>query len=380
MAIELRPDHADAHNNLGVIYYQFGNAPRAAQLHRKAIELRPGLASAYNNLSNALLAMGDTDGAMSACREALSRDANCAEAHLNLGLLLLMTGDFANGWDEYEWRWKIAPLSQQAPRTSRPLWDGSPLDGKRILLYDEQGFGDTIQFIRFVPRVIDLGAKIILACQREMLPLLAGMEGIEHLVAKDMTCPEFDLHCPIQSLPRVLKVTLDTAAGHPPYLHADPKRIALWRDRLGQDDGRLKVGLIWAGRNTPDPFRSMPPAELAPLADVAGVRWISLQTGEAARQITSAGFTIEQWTSELKDFAETAALIANLDRVVTIDTAAAHLAAAMGKSTWVLLKSAADWRWMRDRTDSPWYPSMRLFRQERAGDWKGPIAAVAQAL
>jgi tetratricopeptide (TPR) repeat protein len=380
MAIELRPNHAEAHNNLGVIHYQFGDAEQAVELHRKAIELQPHLASAYNNLSNALLALGDVDGALNACREALARDANFAPAHLSLGMLLLMNGDFTQGFEEYEWRWKLMPLALQAPRTSRPFWDGGPLDGKRILIYDEQGFGDTIQFVRFLPRVNERGGKILLACQREMLPLLSGMKGIENVFAKDSLCPEFDVHCPLLSLPRVLKLTLENIAGPEAYISAEAQRQERWKERLGEHDGRLKVGLVWAGRDTPDLRRCMALGEMAPLAQVAGVRFISLQTGHAARQIASAGFSVGNWTGELTDFAETAGLIANLDLVVTIDTAAAHLAAAMGKPTWILLKSAADWRWMKDRSDSPWYPTARLFRQERRGEWSAPISAAAEAL
>jgi tetratricopeptide (TPR) repeat protein len=380
-AMRLRPDYAHAYNNLGILAFRFGQPDKAEQLSRKAISLLPHYPEAYNNLSNALGALGKYDEALQACRISLEQKPDFEEGHLNLGLLSLTLGDFPLGWAEYEWRWRVKQFGFASIEFDQPHWDGTELNGRRILIHDEQAFGDTIQFIRYVPMIQSRGGKVILACHPELLSLLRRMEGIEEAVAKKDAWPSFDVHCPLLSLPRVLGTTLDNIPARTPYLFAEQQKTKKWADRLADDPGSFKVGLAWAGRNYPDPFRTIPVKHLAALAGVGGVRWISLQTGDAAKQAEiPAELKLTDNSAELNTFDDTAALIANLDLVITIDTAVAHLAGAMGKPTWVLLKSAADWRWLIARQDSPWYPTMRLFRQPRMGDWDAVVKVAANQL
>jgi len=313
-------------------------------------------------------------------RNVLARNPDDPQAHWSLALIHLSRGEFEQGWHHYEWRWRVKELRMRR-RTEAPQWDGGPLDGRTILLHNEQGFGDTIQFVRYLPEVIRRGGKIILACQRELFSLLESMPQIHQCVPNDQPAPAHDVCCPLLGLPGLFKTRLDNIPADIPYLKADPARSARWRDRLPHD-GRKKIGLVWAGRpaHPNDLNRSVTLQSLAPLAEVAHAHFISLQTGQAARQTSSAPMPLTNWSDELTDFAETAALIANLDQVICVDTAVAHLAGAMGKPVWVLLPFISDWRWMVGRHDSPWYPTMRLFRQQRVGDWQSPIARLAQEL
>jgi hypothetical protein len=314
-----------------------------------------------------------------AFEKAITLRADYALAHWNLGLILLSLGDFQRGWAEYEWRWR-RPEYARHDHFKRPRWDGTQLGRRRILLHTEQGFGDVIQFIRFVPKVVERGGKVILACHSELRRLLSKIEGVQQWIDPGETLPEFDVHCPLMSLPKVFGTTVQTVPGQAPYLAAGAELAERWRERVEGLPGR-KVGLAWAGRpgHGNDRNRSIRLNQLEKLGIVAGVSFVSLQKGEAARQQTP-GLTITDWTADLNDFADTAALIANLDLVIAVDTAVAHLAGALGKPVWVLLPFVPDWRWMLDREDSPWYPTMRLFRQPAIGDWETPISRIVEAL
>ncbi len=285
------------------------------------------------------------------------------------------------GWPEYEWRWRRQDASP--PALTQPLWDGSSLQGKSILLYPEQGLGDTLQFIRYAPLVKQTGATVIVQCQPPLLRLLATCAGIDRLLPEGADLPPFDVQAPLLSLPRILRTTLASIPANIPYLSADPDLRARWRQSLsGVAD--FKVGIAWQGNpgHKRDRQRSVPLAAFAPLAEAPGVRLVSLQKGPGHEQLTELAerLRVLDLTDELEDFADTAALLSNLDLVITVDTAVAHLAGAMGIPVWVALPIVPDWRWLLERQDSPWYPTMRLFRQTAWGDWAGVFERLTGAL
>jgi Flp pilus assembly protein TadD len=386
-ALELRPGYAEAYSNLGLILGKQRRTGESIAAHQRALELRPGVPDIHVNLGSALVAAGRPHDALAEYRRALEIQSDHAMAHWNLGLTLLLLGDYAQGWPEYEWRHAAAGAGS-GRRFPGPQWDGSDLAGRNILLYNEQGLGDMIQFARYVPLVAGRGGRVLLECGPELAPLMGRLQGVAELVDRGAVLPAGAAHCSLMSLPRVFGTSLETIPSRVPYLAAEAQKIAQWRDRLdgtndqGQEKPVLNVGLVWAGRPRPNPHRSIGLPALASLGGIAGVRLISLQKGEASKEAQAAplGMRLTDWTAELNDFGDTAALIANLDLVISIDSAAAHLAGAMGKAAWVMLTFDADWRWLLGRWDSPWYPKMRLFRQEEIGDWTRPIAEVAASL
>jgi tetratricopeptide (TPR) repeat protein len=379
-AVAMRPDLAESHYNLGLALEKNRQSELAADSFRKALAIQPKMHQAHANLGVSLSELGHTDDAEAAFRAAMEIRPDYANAHWNLGLSLLRKGDFQNGWPEYEWRWKVDEFAPPI-RFTRPRWDGTDLRGRRILIYGEQGFGDVIQFIRYLPQVSARGGRVLVACHPSLHRLFKDFTSVQQWVAADQSMPSHDVYCPLISLPRLFGTTLENIPANIPYLTADPELTQQWQTRLPPAT-RPRVGLVWAGRHTPDPDRSVPIEYLSPLAQVSSVQFISLQKGIAPEKAQSVGamLNMPDWTAELKHFADTAALIANLDLVITIDTAVAHLAGAMGKPTWVLLKRYPDWRWMLDRPDSAWYPTMRLFRQPQIGDWQTPIAQIVEAL
>jgi Flp pilus assembly protein TadD len=369
----------EVHRNLGLALKAAGQFDQAIECFNQVLTMNPAHIDAMNDLGTTLRDQGRLDDAEAAYRVAIAAKPDFGSSHWNLALLLLLRGKFEEGWVEYEWRRTVKEsglqrLGEHHPSLTQPRWDGSAAAGKRLYIYSEQGFGDTIQFIRYLPMVRATGAKIILACQTALVPLLKNLDSIEQCLPLKDSPPPFDTHCPLMSLPLIFKTTLSNIPADVPYLSADG---AEWRDRLPSDD-RRKIGLAWAGRRIPDPRRSIPSYRLTPLADVANIHWISLQ--KDAADGPPPGMQISDWTKELTDFSETAGLIANLDLVITIDTVVAHLAGAMGKPVWVLLPHAPNWRWMLNRADSPWYPTMRLFRQESPGDWQRPVRQIVQEL
>ncbi|MGD0461132.1 MAG: tetratricopeptide repeat-containing glycosyltransferase family protein [Tepidisphaeraceae bacterium] len=414
-AIQLNPNFAAYHGNLGAVYMKLSRLDEAEAALQRALQLDPSLPDAYYNLGGTLTEKGDFDRALSTLhrglalhpnwpqmynsigvtlricakydeaiasyRRAVSIQPDYAEGHWNLGLTLLLVGDFAAGWTQYEWRKKMPDVVR--PRNfTPPEWTGEKLDGKTILLHAEQGFGDTLQFIRYVPLVVERGGRVIVECPPELATVLRGVEGIQEIFVQGQTLPSFDTHRSIMSLPLTFGATAQTIPAKVPYLAVPADRIAAWRQRLG--DAPLGVGLVWAGgpQYSDDSRRSMRLEHFAPLAAVKSARFHLLQKGPAASQAATPppGMDLVNWAADLHDFVETAALITNLDLVISVDTSVAHLAGALGKPVWVLLPFVPDWRWMLNRDDSPWYPTMRLFRQPAAGDWATPIAQVVQAL
>jgi len=353
-------------------------APEALEVFQRCVKLRPTDAGAQLGLGTSLLELGQFHQALRQYDEVLRLDPDNAAAHSNIGHILLTLGDFARGWPEFEWRWRMPERQPLLRKLSKPMWKGEPLNGRRIFIFSEVGIGETINFVRYIPLVAERGGKVIFSCQKELRSLLANYPGVEHLVEPSQTPPEYDLFCGMVSLPAVFQTNLQTIPPIGPPFAIDPAAIERWKTRLA-GDARLKVGLVWSGnpRHPQNPPRSVRLAELAPLAQER-VRLISLQKNEAAAEIGPSGLPIEDWTAELTDFADTAALAANLDLIVSVDTAVAHLAAAMGRPVWTLMRG--DWRWQLDGSDTPWYPTMRLFRQKRLWDWSGPIADAAEAL
>jgi tetratricopeptide (TPR) repeat protein len=393
-AIALDPNYPEGHNNLGNSLREKGQLDEAVAAFRRAAEIRPDYAAALSNLANTLKDSGLLDEAIAVYDRAIALNPGSPNPHYSLSLALLARGDFQRGWEEYEWRWKCDVSSFPPRNFAQPGWDGSPLQDQTLLLYAEQGFGDAIQFLRFVPLAAKRAKKIVIECQTRLQRLFQANIANCQVVSAGQPLPSFDFHAPFLSLPRILRTASRDVPNAVPYLHADKQNIAYWHRRVEEADYsqptgslHLKIGIAWAGRPTHknDRNRSIDLAQLIPLAKIAGVRFFSLQKGDAAEQIktrirNSAEMDLVDWTAELNDFADTAALIANLDLVIAVDTAVAHLAGAMGKPVWVLLPSIPDWRWMLDRQDSPWYPSMRLFRKKNLGDWETVIANVADAL
>ncbi len=348
----------------------------------RALAARPGFPEALSNRGNSLLEFGRFDEAVASCDSAIALRPDYAQAHWNRSLIRLVQGELAEGFGEYEWRWKRAEIAPFAPSFRQPLWDGkSSLEGQTILLHAEQGLGDTIQFLRYVPLVAARGARIVLQVQPALVPLLSSLSTVTRLLPQGAELPPFDCHCPLLSLPLAFGTTLDTIPAEAPYLSVSPERIAAWRQRL--PDGPL-VGLAWSGNpeNRGDWKRSVPLADLRPLLSLRGVRFVSLQLDvRETDQVTLADCSdIVRLLEDTADFIETAAVVANLDLVVTVDTVIAHLAGALGKRVFVLLPSVPDWRWLLGRDDSPWYPTARLFRRRAGETWDPVVGRVRDAM
>ena len=380
-ALRRKPGLSDALANLGAILLQQQRRDEAEACCRQALEGNPDHPEAWNNLGSVLSVQQRFEEAAASYRRAIEGKPASANAHWNLALVLLRLGDFEAGWREYEWRWK---RRQTPPRSfQQPPWDGSPLGGRTILLHSEQGLEDTIQFIRYAPLVKQSGGSVVVECQAALARLLEGARGIDQLVAAGSLLPEFDVHAPLLSLPLLLGTTVETIPRQAHYLEVRPEMVERWRQRISSD-GRFKVGLAWAGNATHpnDQNRAFTPDQFAPLEGIPGVAFFSLQEGPQAGQLSAAppGLEITPLDEESRQITDTAAIILNLDLVITVDTLAAHLAGALGKPVWTLLSFVADWRWLLDREDSPWYPTMRLFRQPRPGDWKAVMERAREAL
>ena len=378
-----KPDDAYALNECGGLNMRLMRPQAALDCYERALAAAPGQAVLHINKGAALCAMHRFEAALASFAAAIAVEPDRAEAHYNAGLVRLRQGDFAAGWRGYEWRWRKPDWAGRRRNFRVPLWLGDqPLEGKVILLHAEQGFGDTIQFVRYVPLVARRGGKVILECPPELGGLLRDVEGISQLVVHGGALPPFDLQCPLMSLPLAFGTELATIPADIPYLRPDEQRVAQWRERLPQN-GRLRVGLCWAGssEHLNDHNRSIPLSRFADLFSVPGLDFISVQkdVSEAdAAFLRACG--VPQLGQGFDDFSDTAAVVSMLDLVVTVDTAVAHLAGAMGKAVALLLPFSPDWRWLIGRTDSPWYPTTRLFRQIAIGDWNGPLRQLRQAL
>jgi tetratricopeptide (TPR) repeat protein len=383
-ALALDPQFVQAHSNIGSMLREKGRLDEAITAYREALSIRPDLAEVQCNLGVTLADMGKFDEAMVAYDRAVRIQPDHAGAHWNRAATLLLRGDFALGLRDHEWRWQWRDFPSPRRAFQQPQWDGAPLNGRTILIYTEQGFGDAIQFVRYVPMVHAGGGRVILECQSELMRIFAGVEGVEHLIARGDPIPAFDVHCPLMSLPFAFKTSLETIPNEISYLSPMTADCEHWRKELGPADGRLRVGLAWAGNPQfkGDRTRSLKLEELAPLSDIEGVTFFSLQKGKAAEQANnpSKGMELVNLASKLNDFDDTAAAMSLMDLIITTDTSTAHLAGALGCPVLLILQFVPDWRWLLNRQDSPWYPTMRLFRQERRGDWETPIREVAAEL
>jgi tetratricopeptide (TPR) repeat protein len=377
-ALRLRPDYALAHNNLANILVELDDDEAAEFHYREAIRLRPDHAEAHNNFGTLLGKLGRLDDAEAFYRRAVELLPDYHEAHSNLGMTLLAAGKFEEGWRTYDTHRKI----EASKDLTGPQWAGENLDGRVLLIYAEQGYGDMIQFSRFLPLVGSL-ARVILEVPRELVELLAGLPGIDQIVARGDPLPPYDVHCALVSLPRWLDITVERFLGDSAYLSADSKKAQKWQNRVEALPG-LSVGLAWAGNPAlaPDRMRSIGLDRLGPLADISGVSFVSLQKGEAAQQTSSlpAGMKVHDWTAELHDFSDTAALISVLDLVITVDTSVVHLTGALGRPVWLLNRFNSCWRWQIDSESSPWYKTLRQFKQPELGDWASVVGKVKTAL
>jgi FkbM family methyltransferase len=385
-SLRLKPDYPTAYNNLGVALVAQGRLEEASETFERALALMPNDAVTHSNLSASLVRQGKFSEAEANSKQALSLNPNYAEAHKNQGIVWLLLGDFERGWPEYEWRWQCP--GSQMPKYSAPMWQGEPLDGKTILLYHEQGLGDTIQFVRYASILRQHGAgRVVVKVQKPLMQLIASSKGIDELVCDDAALPQFDVHVPMLSVPGILKSSFETFPSHVPYLHAEPKLITKWEQRLAEYDG-FKVGIAWQGSPDfhADTQRSVPLQHFSKLASIPGVRLFSLQKGEGTEQLEGLDGEFEvvnfgdELDAEAGPFVDTAAIMQNLDLVITSDTSVPHLAGALGVPTWMALSISPDWRWFLDREDSPWYPTLRLFRQQKLGDWEEVFSRIAAGL
>ena len=370
-AVDLDGDDTDKLYNLGNALNALDRAEDAVDCYRRALEADPDNTDALNNLAAALKDLGRLDEAREAYRRALSFEPDSVDLHWNHSLVLLQSGDFALGWREYEWRWRTPSFARFLRDFEPPPWDGEDLSGKTILVHAEQGFGDAIQFVRYVPMVAASGGRVVLECRPGLERLFAGTDGVAEVVTLGADLPPFDVHIPLMSLPRVFATELDTIPHDVPYLSvpygAEPA------DDIPGAPG-LKVGIVWAGSSTrPDNARrSCEPGHFAPLLEIPGTTFFSLQVGEFADGfggLEDIGGAVDL-APGLGDFADTAAAVQALDLVISVDTAVLHLAGALAKPAWGVLSFPTGFLWMQGRDDSPWYPTMRLFRQETPGDWE----------
>lgn len=379
--LALQPEYFEALNNRGNTLRDLKRPAEALRNFEQALALQPIAPATLTNRGAALQDLRRHAEALDCLARAIALQPTLAMAHTNESVCRLQTGDFERGWEKFEWRWETEAFQSVRRKFSQPLWRGrEPLPGSTILLHAEQGLGDTIQFCRYASLVSGLGARVILEVQPSLLRLFAGFPGVDHLIPRGEPLPAFDYHCPLLTLPLAFQTRLDTIPASQAYVRADPILASKWASRLGSKNQR-RVGLVWSGRLTPDPGRSIPLTEFAPLLS-APCQFMGLQREVRGpdQLVLDQRKDIVNLGPELGDFAETAALIEALDLVITIDTSVAHLAGAMGKPVWILLLYNSDWRWLLDRDDSPWYPSARLFRQTASGDWRDVIARVADEL
>lgn len=377
-ALSANPDSTPARYNLGTLLQEIGEIDLAAAEQRHVLELDPAHAGAWTNLSNCLLSLGDPEAARECAEQALRLAPGQPSARWNAGLADLTAGRLRDGWPGYEARFELPGGARRRP-FRMPLWKGEPLAGKSILVYAEQGLGDTLHFCRYLAKLSGLGARVVFECPGRLAPLLETLDPRPELVeAPAKPVPETDYHVPLLSLPGLFETSLASIPAEPGYLTATPDARARWRQRLSPLRPRHLVGFVSRGnpKYKNDRNRSIPFPEWTPLRSVPGLSLVHLQFGVEA----PADLVDLDLGPAVGDFADTAGLIEELDLVITVDTSMVHLAGALGKQTWLLLPYAADWRWLRDRSDSPWYPSVRIFRQPRPGDWASVMHEVAAEL
>jgi tetratricopeptide (TPR) repeat protein len=375
-AVQFKPGYAEAHSNLGAAYRQQAKLDEAVASYGRALELAPQFVEAHSNLGNALHLQGRLDEAAASFQRALALKPDHADAHYSQSFVMLQRGDFERGWAEHEWRWQTR---SNPPRGfSQPEWDGKPLPpGTTLLVYAEQGLGDTIQFVRYMQLIGERSpaTKMVLECDQPLAAILSSLYGVGQVIVRGEVLPRFDAHVSIQSLPLLFGTRMETIPRQVPYLFANPSLVEQWRESLAEIPG-TRIGINWRG-SSDHPLRrrrDLPLDLFSKLGEVPGLHLISLQKGASLAELGAAGETPiahlgEDFDTTRGAFMDTAAVMMNLDLVITSDTSIAHLAGALGVRVWVALPYPADWRWFLDRSDSPWYPTMRLFRQKAAGEW-----------
>lgn len=380
-AIQLKSDCAIYYSNLGMAYEALGKEEESAKNFAMALKINSEHENAHLACYNLGIFFKDKGKIMESLEyfnKAVELDKNFFEARWNRSLILLLLGRFKEGWEEFEYRFK-----KEKPGDSRvfhkPKWDGSSLQGKRILIISEQGFGDNIQFIRYVPLVKERGGYVILECRKELKRLFENFLGVDEFVEKgsDIENIKFDFYIHLMSLPQVFNTNLDSIPNKTPYLKADAELVKKFKAKINTDN--FKIGIAWAGNphQENDKNRSTRFEKFKILKEIHGVDLFSLQKGEASKQLTGE---IVSFADDITDFADTASVIESLDLIISVDTSVAHLAGAMAKPIWTLLTFTPDWRWLLDRNDSPWYPGMRLFRQTKSGDWDSVFEEVGKEL
>ena len=374
-ALKINPQFVEGYYNIGVFFQEQRKVKESAQAYQKAIQIQPDYVEAHINLGVVLREQVRLKESIQAHQKAIQIQPDYEEAHINLAITFLLQGQLTAGWREFEWR------RSRKRDFKRPLWDGTPLNGKSILIYAEQGFGDTIQFVRYIDLLPDANTIIIVVCQPELKTLFKSINRIDTLVTKGEDIPDSDVHVPLLSLPYMFNTTLDTIPARIPYLYLNPEADSVFHL---DDSHDLKIGIVWAGRPTHanDNNRSIDLKWFKCLLDIRNCEFFSLQVGERREDIKQHGchHTIKDLGEQFTDFHHTASAILQLDLVISVDTAVAHLAGALGKAVWTLLPFVPDWRWMLDRSDSPWYPSMTLFRQKETGDWRPVFEQLRLAL
>jgi tetratricopeptide (TPR) repeat protein len=417
-AISLDPAHARAYNNLGGVLRHMHRFDEALACYRQALLLDPQQpeanqnyasmtgdaatleralegflrqvrkdptdARAFTNLASAYSVMGRHEDAMKNLDRAIALDPDLAEAHVMRAMSRLIEGDYEAGWKEYAWRWRLdSPASAPGRRFAQPFWDGRDLAGGALLLHGELPLGESLQFVRYARLAASRGANVIFECAPALRSLLLGVEGVGQVTTPEDVLPPFAAHLPLYELPRLFGTTLQNIPWNGPYIHAEPVRIERARQLLDYSGAaRVRVGLSWSGnpKNPTNSIRSTTLAALAPLQRVSGARFYGLQKGEAASPGANVPMRPIDLTAHERDFLDTAAFVSALDLVITVDTMIAHLAGALGKPVWVLLSREPDWRFHRERADNPWYPTMRLYRQKKDGEWTDVIEHVASDL
>lgn len=412
-AINLAPANTQAYNNIGVVYKELGENEKALLAYKKVLQINPRDSAAYNNLGNLLRNMGDMEGAIKSLKQSITLNPSYADAYSNIGavykeskhyeeaqiyyqkalalspehtnanfdmsLIELTFGEYERGWEQYEHRLKMGELLSKTHIYTKPLWHGEDLSNKTIVLQNEQGFGDNIMFIRFVARFVELGAKVIIRTRLELLELFRSIEGVYSVCSEEEEIPEHDFYLPLLSSALRFKTTLSTIPSSFPYIAVPSLHV-----NLKLDKNKKNIGIVWSSSSTNKDFKNkyIGLDNYKELFEIEGIKWYSLQVGEDAVQIKTAGLAhkIVDLSPILSDFSCTAKVIDMLDLVITTDTAVAHLCGALNKEAWVLVPRPADWRWMQEGDVTPWYQSLRIFRQKERGDWGFPISQIKEKL
>lgn len=412
-AINLSPTNTQAYNNIGVVYKELGENEKALLAYKTVLQINPHDSAVYNNLGNLLRNMGDMEGAIKSLKQSITLNPSYADAYSNIGavykeskhyeeaqiyyqkalalspehtnanfdmsLIELSYGEYERGWKKYEHRLKMGELLSKTHVYTKPLWTGEDLYHKTIILQNEQGFGDNIMFIRFVANFLELGAKVIIRTRLELVELFRSIDGVDRVCSEEEDIPEHDFYLPLLSSALRFKTTLKTIPTSFPYLYTPSLHVALKLDK-----NKKNIGIVWSSSSTNKDFKNkyIGLENYKELFELEGIDWYSLQVGEDAMQIKTAGLShkIVDLSSMLSDFSFTAKVIDMLDLVITTDTAVAHLCGALNKEAWVLAPRPADWRWMQEGNTTPWYQSLRIFRQKETGDWRIPISDIKEKL